>query len=215
MSVPYATARWPAATSTAVLWALAAGSIVFWGLRLSAPADSLAPPAVPAAAAAPDPVAVARSLGVIQLETRVAATPDAASRFALLGVVVDSDQRGAALIAVDGRPPRPFRVGAQLADGYVLQSLDRRAIGIGARVDAPPAFTIELPLRPQAANLPPSPVTYSNDPGPVVAPVNSPSPAANATANAAANATANAQSSPPGFVQHRPPRSPPQPKNSR
>jgi general secretion pathway protein C len=205
MSVPYATARWPSATSTALLWALAAGSIVFWGLRLSAPADALAPPAVPAPAAAPDPVAVARSLGVVQAETRVAATPDAASRFALLGVVVDSDQQGAALIAVDGRPPRPFRTGAQVASGYVLQSLDRRAITIGGSVDGPPGVIIELPLRPQAANPPPSPVLYSNEPGPVTAPPNT-----------STGASAGAQSPPPAFARQRPPpRSPYQPRNSR
>ena len=55
------------------------------------------------------------------------ATPEAASRFVLLGVVADTDGQGAALIAVDGKPPRPFRVGAKVADGYVLHSVSARA----------------------------------------------------------------------------------------
>ncbi|RYY52355.1 MAG: hypothetical protein EOO24_65305, partial [Comamonadaceae bacterium] len=111
--------RWPAPVSTVAVWALAAASIVFWGLRLAAPSDALAPPAVASAPAAVDPVAVGRLLGAVDAPVVAAATPDAASRFALLGVIADPDGQGAALIAVDGKPARPFRVGAKLADSYV------------------------------------------------------------------------------------------------
>jgi hypothetical protein len=38
MTLPYASSRWPVATTTLGLWALAAASVVFWGLRLAAPA---------------------------------------------------------------------------------------------------------------------------------------------------------------------------------
>ena len=98
----------------------------------------------------------------------MAATPDAASRFVLQGVVADDDQQGAALIAVDGKPPRPFRVGAKVADGYVLQSVSTRAAALGASLDGAPAFTLQLPARPLAANPPPSP--DMSGVSPVVAP---------------------------------------------
>src|SRR5450830_1745781 len=53
----------PPLTTTA-LWALAFGSCVFWGLRLSAPAaGSPYPPAARSSAAAPDTNALARALG--------------------------------------------------------------------------------------------------------------------------------------------------------
>jgi general secretion pathway protein C len=157
MSVPYAPARWPSATATTGLWALAAASIVFWGLRLMSPSDAVAPPAVNTGASPTvDSTAVAQILGAVPSQAVVAATPDAASRFVLQGVVADTDQQGAALMAVDGKPPRPFRVGAKVADSYVLQSVSTRAATLGASLDSAAAFTLQLPVRPLAANPPPA-----------------------------------------------------------
>jgi len=151
MSTSYVPARWPSATATAGLWALAAASLVFWGLRLTTPSVSIAPPAAPSGGeVAVDPVAVGQMLGVVNAPAAVVATPDAASRFVLLGVVADTDQQGAALISVDGKPARPFKVGVKVADGFVLQSLDRRAASLGASLDAPSAFTLKLPVPPLA-----------------------------------------------------------------
>ncbi len=155
MSLPYAPARWPAATATALVWALAAASLVFWALRLAAPDDALAPPAVPVASAAPpDPAAIARLLGAQAAREAVVVAPELASRFVLLGVVAGTTGYGAALIAVDGKPPRPYRVGATLVDGYLLQSLDARAATIGADRSGPAALTLKLPVRPFAPNPP-------------------------------------------------------------
>jgi general secretion pathway protein C len=166
MSVPYAPARWPVATATTGLWALAAASIVFWGLRLAAPSDAIAPPAVTKAQAQPDPAAVAQMLGAVSAEPAAVATPEAASRFALLGVVADADKQGAALIAVDGKPPRPFKVGATVAEGYVLRSVSTRAASLGARGDATPALTLQLPTHPLAVMTPPAPIAPVSPPLP-------------------------------------------------
>jgi general secretion pathway protein C len=142
---------------------------VFWGLRLAAPSDALAPPAVAKSQAEPDPAAVAQMLGAVSTQHAAVATPEAASRFALLGVVADADQQGAALIAVDGKPPRPFKVGAIVADGYVLQSVSTRAASIGAGTDAAPDFTLQLPTRPLAVVTPP--VLATPTPPPLMAPL--------------------------------------------
>jgi general secretion pathway protein C len=132
---------------------------VFWGLRLASPSGAVAPPAAAKAPqTAADPAAVAQLLGAVSSQPVAAATPDAASRFELLGVVADADQQGAALIAVDGKPAKPFKVGATVAEGYVLQSVDTRAASLGASVDAPPAFTLRLPTRPLAIPSPPVPL---------------------------------------------------------
>lgn len=160
MTLPYASPRWPVATTTLGLWALAAASVVFWGLRLAAPADAMVPPPVARAPAASiDPTAVARMLGVVTAKTAVAAAPEAASRFALLGVVADTAQHGAALIAVDGKPARPYRVGTMLVDGFVLQSVGPRSAALGGSFDGPTALTLELPVRPMAIPAAPTPVT--------------------------------------------------------
>ena len=155
MTLPYAPARWPSVTATVVLWAAAAASIVFWGLRMATPADGVRPPAVSTVAALNvDSAAVARVLGAQPAVERVVAAPDAASRFHLLGVVADDTGRGAALIAVDGKPPRPYRVGATLAEGYVLQSLDARAVNIGGDRRGSAVFSLKLPVQPLAVNGP-------------------------------------------------------------
>jgi len=168
MSASYAP-RWPSAAATTAVWALAAASVVVWSLRLMAPSDAVAPPALSTSAAATvDPAAVAQILGAVPTQSAVAATPNAASRFQLLGVVAGVDKQGAALIAVDGKPPRPFRVGAKLVDGYVLHSISARSAAVGASVSAAPAFTLQLPVQPLAVNGPP-PAAF-NAPQPVVAP---------------------------------------------
>ena len=151
MTLTSPSARWPAALTTVLIWVLAVAGIAFWGLRLAAPLDALPPPAVVnAPAAAVDPATMARLLGAVSAETQVALAPDAASRFALVGVVADVMQRGAALIAVDGKPARPFRVGSLVGEGYVLQSVSTRSASLGAGVDAPTVMILQLPVRPMA-----------------------------------------------------------------
>ncbi|MEJ8820627.1 type II secretion system protein N [Variovorax humicola] len=159
LQAPFATSlRWPVAIATLLVWALAAASVVFWGLRLTAPADATAPPAVTNAPVAVDPAAVGRFLGAVDAPSAAAAAPDAASRFVLQGVIADTDGQGAALIAVDGKPARPFRVGASIGDSYVLQSVGTRAATLGSGARGPVAFTLKLPERPMAIPGPPGPV---------------------------------------------------------
>ena len=139
--------KWAVRLSTLFLWLLAAGSCVYWGLRI-------APRAAPTAVAAPvraafptDTAAVARLLGANPVAVSGTAPPTVslASRFNLLGVVAARSRRGAALIAVDGKPPRPFRVGSAIDEGLVLQSVDGRRAVLGATAEGPAVLTLELP----------------------------------------------------------------------
>jgi general secretion pathway protein C len=61
-----------------------------------------------------------------------------------------------ALIAVDGKPARGFKVGAAVDGEIVLQSVHPRGAALGSR-DAPPQVRLELPPLPAAAtsNRPP------------------------------------------------------------
>jgi general secretion pathway protein C len=148
MTSPYSAARWHAPLATTGLWALAAGAAVFWALRLASPADMVAAAAtMPAPSVSADSDAVARLLGVLPASSTAPLTPEAASRFALSGVVADPSKQGAALIAIDGKAPRPFRVGSRVGDNYVLQSVGLRSATLGAQVDGPAAFTLQLPVR--------------------------------------------------------------------
>ena len=140
--------RWSVRLSTLVLWALALASVVYWGLRLSAAPTGLAVSAVAPAPPAPDAQALARLLGA--LPSQAAMAPQAVAspnRFVLVGVLAGQQSGGgAALIAVDGQPAKPFRVGAVVVDGeLVLQSLGRREARLGASQGAATTLTLELP----------------------------------------------------------------------
>jgi general secretion pathway protein C len=139
--------RWTVAGATFAVWALVAASAVYWGLKLTArPAG---PPAAPLAVRTPapaNPAAVARLLGASPVAAAATPSPSLASRFALVGVVASRSHKGAALIAVDGKPAKPFRVGAAVNEGLVLQSVDSRRAVLAASVDGPPVLTLDLPL---------------------------------------------------------------------
>jgi general secretion pathway protein C len=73
------------------------------------------------------------------------AAPLASNRFVLMGVIAAGTQAGAALIAVDGKPPRPVRMGATVVDDWVLSSLQSRRVVLGRGAGAGEQVQIELP----------------------------------------------------------------------
>jgi general secretion pathway protein C len=140
--------RWAVAGSTFVLWALVAASAVYWGMKLAAPRGGA--PMMPVAARTPvpaDPAAVARLLGASPASTAAAPVASLASRFVLVGVVASPSHKGAALIAVDGKPAKPFRVGSAVDDRLVLQSVGSRRAVLAESTDGPAVVTLELPQR--------------------------------------------------------------------
>ena len=70
-----------------------------------------------------------------------------ASRFAMVGVVADQRSAGAALISVDGKPAKPFRVGAAVDEGLVLQALGPRQAQLGGQMGGPATLTLDMPLK--------------------------------------------------------------------
>jgi general secretion pathway protein C len=138
--------KWAVAGATFALWALVAGSAVYWGLRFTAPSGA-APQAAPAlrAPAPADPAAVARLLGASPAAAAAAPVASLSSRFTLVGVVASRSHQGAALIAVDGRPAKPFRVGTAIDEGLILQSVEARRATLAASAGGPPVLTLELP----------------------------------------------------------------------
>ena len=142
--------KWAVRLATLALWLLAGASVVYWGLRLSAPAMGVPVPAVTAALPTPDAPALARLLGVVAADAPAAApVASVASRFVLVGVLAGrSSGAGAALIAVDSQPAKPFRVGAKVDAGLVLQSVGARQARLGAALRGPTLVTLEVPTRP-------------------------------------------------------------------
>ena len=133
-------------TTSLVLWAVVAFSATSWVLRGSGNdmASSLSTPEEERTLEA-DATATARSLGLVAAGP--VAAPALASRFQLVGVIAGGPTQGAALIAVDGKPAKPFRVGAPVAEGLVLQSVQGRRVALGPGGDAAATLTLELPAR--------------------------------------------------------------------
>ncbi|HEY8356040.1 MAG TPA: type II secretion system protein N [Ramlibacter sp.] len=138
---------WTVRGATFALWLLAAACAAFWALRLGSGPEVAAPPAPGPRTVAVDPAAVGRLLGGVPTAPGVViAAPVAtlASRFQLIGVAAGaSSGGGAAVIAVDGKTAKPYRVGSVVEEGLVLQSVQgRRAV---LAQGGTPAVTLELP----------------------------------------------------------------------
>ena len=129
-----------------LVWGVVAFSAVTWGLRWST-MDTAFSNASAAAQALPevDVSAAARTLGAAPV--LASAAPTLASRFQLQGVMAGGPDAGAALIAVDGKPAKPFRVGTLVADGLLLQLAQGRRISLGASMDGPQTLVLELPAQ--------------------------------------------------------------------
>jgi general secretion pathway protein C len=192
--------------ATFLVWLLAAASVVFWALQfVSGPASPLSAAVAAPAAAAMDAQALAKGLGggaapVASNPTEAGAAPSAlqAARFVLTGVVVQKSgaSQGVALIAVDGKPPRPYRVGTSLTDGVVLHSVKAGQAMLSTSPDAAPGLTLELPQL-TTAMVGTAVAARPNLPAPIIAtppPIQTPMAAA---ATMAANPTAAAGTRPP------------------
>lgn len=155
---------WVARLCTFALAAALAGSAVYWTLKIRTPTvAAVAVLALDSGPLQPDTQSVAKALGAV---TRAdddpgaqLATASAASRFVLTGVVAQGRHRGAALIAVDGQAPKPFAVGAPVADGWVLRSVQprRAALARATAADAETAdeaaLVLELPPLPSLLQM--------------------------------------------------------------
>ncbi|MFY8103663.1 MAG: type II secretion system protein N [Ramlibacter sp.] len=140
---------WPVRVLTGLLWAALAACIVFWGLRLGA-TRALPSAAVPALRLPEpaDPLAVARVLGAGAGASEASATADS-GRLVLTGVVASRSGGGSALIAVDGAPPRSFRVGSRVQGDLWLQSVQARQARLGPDPGGASTLLLELPALPQ------------------------------------------------------------------
>jgi general secretion pathway protein C len=93
-----------------------------------------------------DAMSVTRALGGGPAPApAVAPLASLSSRFVMVGVVADQRAAGAALIAIDGRPAKPFRVGDVVEDGLILQSVRGRTAALGTAMGAAAAVSLELP----------------------------------------------------------------------
>jgi general secretion pathway protein C len=78
-----------------------------------------------------------------QAEPNTSAPTQTSSQHQLLGVIASTSGQGSALIAVDGQPPKAYRVGQSVQEGWTLVSLTARQ----ARLKSNTAeILLELPV---------------------------------------------------------------------
>ncbi len=143
------------------VWALVAASAVFWGLRLFTKTTPLPPQTQVADLSGAARGDLGRVLGVDPAPAQAAAQaePTADARFNLVGVVSPrgqaSSRGGVALISVDGKAPKAFKLGALVDGQNVLQTVSARGVELG-----PPggpalvALNIPPPQPPATGQLP-------------------------------------------------------------
>ncbi len=139
---------WFIRLGTLAVWTLIGLTSVYWALQwVATRAEIVSAPLAGSETAKADPTSFARLLGGGR-EAAPVQTASIPSRFALVGVIADKNSIGAALIAVDGKSPRPYRVGSPIEEGLVLKSVEKRRAVLAASRDAPPAFTLTMPALP-------------------------------------------------------------------
>ena len=157
------------------VWAVVAASAVFWALRMFAAAPAAPAHTVAVSATATPRGDLARLFGAEAPSPAdpgavAVAAPELASRFKLVGLAAtrtSGSREGLALLSVDGKPARPFRVGQSVADSLVLLSVQGREVQLGA-AGGDAQLKIELPPLP--------PPTTGTLPPPGAAPLTLPRP---------------------------------------
>jgi general secretion pathway protein C len=135
-------------TSTLLIWALAAGSVAYWALQISSNSGqsslNVATAGNETLGGALDATSLARLLGATA--PQVVAPAAVSSRFSLKGVVSGSTGKEAALIAVDDKPARAFRVGNAIEEGLFLKSVTARQVTLSTTKDGGTLMTLDMPL---------------------------------------------------------------------
>ena len=135
-----------ASLAAGLLWlvvALLSGywMLQLWGREPLVPVGALGTPPIQS-----DAAGVARVLGAVpEAQATAPATAPLSSRFRLLGLASQPGQSGAALIAVDGQPPRPVVVGGVVDGELRLLSVGPIVARLGTNAGDPSALELKLP----------------------------------------------------------------------
>lgn len=142
-----------------VIWAAVAGSVVFWAMRLFVRPVTAPAHATVVSSASGFKGDLTRLFGVDETPP-IAAVPAGApaaaadARFRLIGVVAPrslaAKGEGLALIAMDGKPPRAYRVGSAVDGDMVLLAVHSRGASLGPP-GQPAQVDLSLPALPPPA----------------------------------------------------------------
>jgi len=91
-----------------------------------------------------DALAVSKALGAAPVQS---ASGSLASRFVLVGVMDGGPTQGVALISVDGKPAKPYRLGQAVSEGFVVVGTGPKKAELGPQMGSTPALVLDLPIK--------------------------------------------------------------------
>ena len=167
---------WTLRLFTLLVWLLVGLCAAYWAFKFvtTKPVEATAALATPTVVV--DSKAIAKLLGATDTVSKQPTNTAASTKFTLFGLAATAGGKGYALIALDGKPARPYRVGSLVADDLVLKSISKTGVILAASLTSPEGVTLELPER-KPINT--TAMAAVNQPGtpPAVAPVGAAVPA--------------------------------------
>ncbi|WP_165456772.1 type II secretion system protein N [Aquabacterium lacunae] len=165
-----------------LIWAAVALSAAYWGLRWFGKGPGVPPGTTPAMVESALRGDVSRLLsGPVKTvaDTTTPAPNALAGRVQLLGVVAprqEDSRAGVALLTIDGKPARAYKVGQTVDGDLVIQKILQKQVQIG-RADSPASLTLDLAGLPLASTGSlPAPTGLGGAPGYVQQPATAPVP---------------------------------------
>lgn len=141
------TNRWTLRLFTLLVWLLVGLCAAYWAFKFvtTKPVEATAALATPTVVV--DSKAIAKLLGATDTVSKQPTNTAASTKFTLFGLAATAGGKGYALIALDGKPARPYRVGSLVADDLMLKSISKTGVVLAASLTSPEGVTLELPER--------------------------------------------------------------------
>jgi general secretion pathway protein C len=154
---------WTLRLFTLLIWLLVGLCTAYWAFKFATTKTVEATAALAAPTVVVDSKAIGKLLGATDVVTAKALNTSASSKFALFGLANSVGGQGVALIALDGKPAKPYRVGSLVADDLILKSISKTGVVLATSLKSPDGVTLELPER-KAINNPVN--NFANAPPP-------------------------------------------------
>jgi general secretion pathway protein C len=144
---------WTLRLFTLLIWLLVGLCAAYWAFKFATTKTVEATATQSTPTVVVDSKAVGRLLGATDTIAVKAVNTLASTKFVLFGMANSVRGQGYALIALDGKPARPYRVGSMVADNLLLKSISKNGVILASSLKSPDGVTLELPERKAANNL--------------------------------------------------------------
>ncbi len=148
---------WTLRLFTLMIWLAVGLCAAYWAFKFVTTKPVEATAALAAPTVVVDSKAVAKLLGATDNVASKPLNTPASTKFVLFGLAGTTRGQGVALIALDGKPAKPYRVGSLVADDLVLKSISKTGVILAASTSAADGVTLELPDRKPANIVPITP----------------------------------------------------------